>query len=64
LFACSVKSAGSSSSPQGLPLMNDTGMVYLGADQLGAATAGARPPSRLVHFTAAAVSLALAGALH
>jgi hypothetical protein len=59
LFACSVKSAGSSSSPQGLPLMNDTGMVYLGA-----ATAGARPPSRLVHFTALAVSLALAGASH
>ncbi|TVU30177.1 hypothetical protein EJB05_21787 [Eragrostis curvula] len=64
----SVKSAGSSSSPQGpgLPLMNDTmGMVYLGGDQLGAAAAGARPPSRLLRAVAlAAVSLALAGAWH
>ncbi|TVT99211.1 hypothetical protein EJB05_55426 [Eragrostis curvula] len=63
-----VKSAGSSSSPQGpgLPLMNDTmGMVYLGGDQLGAAAAGARPPSRLLRAVAlAAVSLALAGAWH
>ncbi|KAK3157886.1 hypothetical protein QOZ80_2AG0129760 [Eleusine coracana subsp. coracana] len=59
----SVKSAGSSpQAPGGLPLMNDTGMVYLGADQLGTATAGARPTSRLAAL--AAVALALAGALH
>ncbi|CAN6238042.1 unnamed protein product [Urochloa humidicola] len=60
----SVKAAGAS--PQaaagGLPLMNDT-MVYLGADQLGAAATARRPSSLLLHAVLAVAALVLADAL-
>ncbi|RLM81032.1 thaumatin-like protein 1b [Panicum miliaceum] len=61
LCTCSVKAADASpQAPGPLPLMNDT-MVYLGADQLGAA---ARPLSSIHHAVLAVGTLVLAGALY